>query len=577
MYYLALATDYDGTLATDGRVDDETIAALERLRGSGRRLIMVTGRELDDLERVFPRLDLFDQVVVENGALLYRPEDRQEVPLGPPPPARFVERLRERGVDPLSVGRVIVATWEPNDKAVFETIHELGLEHQIIFNKGAVMVLPPGVNKASGLVAALRDLELSPHNVVGVGDAENDHAFLQLCGCGVAVANALPMLKEEAEIVTRGARSAGVVELIEQMLASDLRELDPHARRHEILLGAADDGREVKLRPRSAGVLIAGTSGSGKSTLTTGLVERLAEHGYQFCIVDPEGDYDWFEGAVAVGDGRTPPSPDQALRLLERPDENVAVNLLAVPLADRPAFFADLMPRLQRLRARTGRPHWIVVDEAHHMLPTTPHPTLSAPPRDTEGIVLVTVHPESVAPEALALVDTVIALGQRPDRTIGAFCRRIGREGPASAAVPGELEPGEAVMWDLRGSSDAAAAPPVRFRVAGPRSERLRHVRKYADGELGVDTSFYFRGPDDRLNLRAQNLHLFVQIAAGVDDATWLHHLRSGDYSRWFRDCIKDRELAEEAAEVERAADLDPAESRARIREAVERRYTAPA
>ena len=182
MYYIALATDYDGTLAADGRVDEASVAALERLRGSGRKLILATGRELDDLERVFPRIDLFDRVVAENGALLYRPEDREEAPLAPPPPDRFVARLRERGVDPLSVGRVIVATWEPNEGVVFELLHELGLEHQVIFNKGAVMVLPPGVNKASGVAAALRDLGLSPHNVVGVGDAENDHAFLRSVG-----------------------------------------------------------------------------------------------------------------------------------------------------------------------------------------------------------------------------------------------------------------------------------------------------------------------------------------------------------------------------------------------------------
>jgi len=50
------------------------------------------------------------------------------------------------------------------------------------------MVLPAGINKASGLPAALARLRLSPLNVVGIGDAENDTAFLQACGCAVAVA-----------------------------------------------------------------------------------------------------------------------------------------------------------------------------------------------------------------------------------------------------------------------------------------------------------------------------------------------------------------------------------------------------
>ena len=216
MYFLALATDYDGTLAHDGVVDPDTVAAIRRLKNSGRRLILVTGRELPDLQRAFPELAGCDLIVAENGALLYEPGTGRETVLAPAPPEAFVARLRERGVHPLSVGRSIVATWEPMQDVVLETIRELGLELQIVFNKGAVMVLPSGVNKASGLAAALVESGLSPHNVVGIGDAENDHAFLAMCGCSVAVANALDSVKAEADMVTRGARGDGVRELIER-------------------------------------------------------------------------------------------------------------------------------------------------------------------------------------------------------------------------------------------------------------------------------------------------------------------------------------------------------------------------
>lgn len=222
MRYLALACDYDGTLATNGQVDAATLAVLERLLASGRRLILVTGRELDDLQKVFPRLDLFEWVVAENGALLYRPMTREEKPLAEPPGAKFVEELKRRGVGPISVGRVIVATWEPHETTVLKTIHDLGLELQVIFNKGAVMVLPAGVNKATGLAAALRVMSLLPEQVVGVGDAENDHAFLQLCGYSAAVANALPAVKQTAIVVTAKDHGAGVAELIEHILADDL-------------------------------------------------------------------------------------------------------------------------------------------------------------------------------------------------------------------------------------------------------------------------------------------------------------------------------------------------------------------
>lgn len=230
MKYVALASDYDGTLATDGRVDESIMEALRRFRASGRRLLMVTGRELPDLQSVFAHLDEFDLVVAENGALLYDPKTGARTPLAPPPPPSFVEALRARGVGPVSVGDVIVATWEPHESAVLAVIKEMGLELEVIFNKGAVMVLPSGVNKGTGLRAALGTLGLSEHAVVGVGDAENDHSLLKVAGLGVAVANAIPALKDRADLVVQKDHGAGVVEVIERMLANDLSDVTLKAR-----------------------------------------------------------------------------------------------------------------------------------------------------------------------------------------------------------------------------------------------------------------------------------------------------------------------------------------------------------
>lgn len=222
MRFLALATDYDGTLAHDGSVSPKTIEALERLRASGRKVILVTGRHLRDLGAVFSRSDLLDLVVAENGALVYSPGDHKEQLLAEPPRESFIEALNELGVAPLAVGRVVVATWENQASKVLEAIHSLGLELQVIFNKGSLMVLPSGVNKATGLAFALSRLKLSSQNVVGVGDAENDHALLSFCGFGVAVANALPALKERADMVTTGDHGHGVVELINHLICDDL-------------------------------------------------------------------------------------------------------------------------------------------------------------------------------------------------------------------------------------------------------------------------------------------------------------------------------------------------------------------
>lgn len=221
-----LACDYDDTLAAEGVMSNATRDALERVRASGRRLVMVTGRELPDLNHVCPHLDLFDWIVAENGALLYDPGRDQEVLLAPPHSQALVRALAARDVRPLSVGRVIVATREPHEPEVRDAVRALGLELEIIRNKGAVMVLPVGVDKASGLAAALERLGILPRNAVAVGDGENDHALLTLAGCAVAVANAVPTLRQAADLVTDQPAGDGVIELIERLLQNDLADIE---------------------------------------------------------------------------------------------------------------------------------------------------------------------------------------------------------------------------------------------------------------------------------------------------------------------------------------------------------------
>ena len=572
MRYLVLATDYDETLATDGRVPDTTIAALEKLRGSGRKLVLVTGRELEDLLTVLHVPQLFDRIVAENGAMVYHPVTREVKTLAEKPPAAFVAALKKRKVHPLAVGHVIVATWKPQETAVLSAIRDLGLDLQVIFNKDAVMVLPAGVNKASGLAAALKELELSFHEVVGIGDAENDHVFLSMCECAVAVRNALPMVKERADLVTVADHGRGVEKLIERLLENDLEDVHIASKRHHLPLGHRDTGEEIRIAPYGSNVLIAGPSSSGKSTIAKSLLERLEERHYQFCVVDPEGDYASLEGAVTIGSSKRGPTIEEILQLLQKPDSDVVVNLVGLPIADRPQFFLALLPRLQEMRSRVGRPHWIVVDETHHLLPATWTPALSALPQQLERMVFITVHPEQIAAPALAAVNIVLAVGADPDKTIAHFCQAAQLTPPPRSAIGSPREGTSVFLW-ARGKDTA----PYRVTVVPTRAEHQRHLRKYAEGELPPERSFYFRGPEGKLNLRAQNLMLFNQMAAGVDDATWLHHLKQGDYSKWFRAGLHDEALAAEAEKIEKSPHAPAMQTRDLIKQLIERHYTLPA
>jgi hypothetical protein len=385
----------------------------------------------------------------------------------------------------------------------------MGLELQVIFNKGAVMILPASVNKATGLKAALKEMGLSPHNAVGVGDAENDHAFLRYCEFSAAVANALPSVKDTADLVTTGDHGAGVTELIHAMVDSDLVHLEHRLTRHHLPLGS-HNGDEVKLPPFGPTVLVAGPSASGKSTITTALLESLTKQKYQFCVIDPEGDYETYPSAVVLGGPDNPPVLEEIHKILAGGLENVVVSLTGMPIPDRPPLFLNLLPRVLQLRAKMGRPHWLVLDEAHHLMPAEWKPPGGVLPEQLHSTVMVTVHPEMLAVEILKRVSILIAVGQDARATLAEFAHAAGRELPQME--DGHLDSGEAIVWSVRSERG-----PLKIKAHSAKTERRRHRRKYAEGELPPERSFFFRGPAGKLTAGPLPCQLAEAISRSCD------------------------------------------------------------
>lgn len=220
MHYRALACDSDGTLLRRGKLAQRTRRALERLRTCGRKVILVTGETDKDFAEL-AQSDLFDCIIGENGAVLCQAGPGGERTLAAGLPAHFIRALRRR-VSPLTVGKVMVATERPALVALCAALDEFALDWQIVFNRKNVMALPPGISKATGLAAALAALGLQPKQTVGIGDGENDADLIGACGYGVAVADAVPVLKEQADWITTQNGPAGLVELITRLLAGDL-------------------------------------------------------------------------------------------------------------------------------------------------------------------------------------------------------------------------------------------------------------------------------------------------------------------------------------------------------------------
>lgn len=563
------ACDYDGTIAGHGHVEERTAQALARVRESGRKLLLVTGRMLPDLRSVCPDVDgMFDAVVAENGAVLYFPGSRETKVLGDPPEESLLEALRQRRVR-IDVGASIIATDEPFAEAALAAIRQTGVERTLVFNKGALMLLPGGVTKGTGLEAALAAMELSLHNTVCIGDAENDHVFLAMGECGVAVDNAIPALKERADYVTRAANGEGVVEFIDEHLVNDCAQLIPRLPRHRLRIGETLDGEPVALPAHGTRLLIIGPSGTGKTTLTGALVERIVEVGRSALLIDPEGDYqtlaDLERVVVLGGTGeRALPTPDELHQLLRRPGSSLVLNLSAMTRAEKVAYATKVLGVVAAVRSTSGVPHWLILDEAHHVVPADGSPGAELLRAGPEALCMITLVVEDLAPEARTLPTAVAST------ELAAFAAALNasRNEEAPTAIPGgPLERGEAALAWL---DDRPRA--VRFRVAQRRVQHRRHVRKYTEGELPPDRSFFFRGPAGALNLRAANLTRFVELADGVDEATWAHHLAHGEYSKWVREMIKDPELATQLAALETAGD-SPAESRRRVLAAIRARY----
>ncbi len=567
MRFACLAFDYDGTLAIEGKISDELLASLARVKKTGRNLILITGRILKDLQLIFPQCELFDLVVAENGAILYSPSTRITRRLCEPVPCAFVEHLKAKGVNPLEIGSVIVSSWHPNENLIIEAIHEFGLDLHISFNKGAVMVLPAGMNKRTGLLAALSELGHSVHNTIGVGDGENDFVFMDKCEYAVAVGNALPVLKELADLTLSKDNGQGVREFLDDILLNDQFE-NTHARRHEILLGYDCSGNEINFPSFNFKMLIAGPSHSGKSTACMSVLQQINNLDYQFCLIDPEGEYENAPHSVIVGNEHYAPEMADILRLLADPENNVVINLLGVPLSERPQFFLQIFQAIQNLRVKNGRPHWLVIDEAHHMLHPYWNSILEPVWQDCGAFVAVTVNPKEISNVVLQDIDLVLAVGANSAQTMSEFAQSVGISSITND--PDGLRYGQAEAW-FRRQSDVS----LKLNLIETPLRHKRHLRKYAEGNLGKQRSFYFTGKKNNLNIRCQNLFLFMQVGEGLDDETWLFHLKRGDYSAWVKDAIHDPELAIEIQSIEK--DMDECDqSREAIRRLIEKRYSLP-
>lgn len=545
-FFQVAAVDLDGTLTSRGRVSAEALRAIARARQNGLVVVLVTGRIGVELTAEFPDIDdHFDALVLENGAVALT--DGRSHELAAPVDRVLDDALAERGVL-FRRGEVLLAVDGEHAATVVEAIGVLGLDCQIVRNRAAVMVLPAGVTKGTGFGAVLTELNLSLHNAVAVGDAENDLSLFGVAEMGAAVANAVPSVREHADLVLDKEDGAGVAELLTGPYLSGARRWCPP--RWWVEIGTFDDGSPVKVPGSQARMLVTGSAGSGKSYLVGLMAEQWIQAGYCVLLLDPEGDHVELQefNQVQVVDARHHlPEPTELVDTL-RPHTSVVVDLSGLTSPHKTDYLHRLWSAAGVHREAHGFPHWVIYDEAHLL---GSHEEAHWTRRG--GYVLSSFARAALPASEIDDTDVVLEV-DNPDTAGDVASRTIRRARVRFGAVP-----------------------PRPFTVAGRRTMHVRHRHKYADVSLPRERRFYFRPIDGQVVGAAGSMGDFCTAVGHLDPRSLQYHLERGDFSRWLDDTIADKELAAQVAVWEdelpahRAADLE--RIRRELVHAVEQRY----
>jgi hydroxymethylpyrimidine pyrophosphatase-like HAD family hydrolase len=544
-YFRAVAVDFDGTLAEDGRVAADTLAALRHVRARRVTVILVTGRILDELYGVFPDVDNHvDAVVAENGAVVSTPRGQRR--LAAPVDPAVGEALTAKRVA-WRAGQVLVGCSGADEAAVLKVVRGLGLDCQLVRNRGELMVLPAGITKGSGLFEALGDLGLSHHNTLGVGDAENDHSLLETCELGVAVANAVDAVRAHADVVLAEPNGGGVTQLLRSGLLTG--EEHVHPRRWQLVLGIDGNGQPVQLPASQINVVVAGGTGEGKSYLAGLIAEQLVGLGYSLFVFDPEGDHvglGQLRGVLVV-DAHRETIAGEVVQLLRHRYATVVLDLSGLDPGAQARYVERLPVEIEAQRRVTGLPQWVVLDEAHGPLGRN---GIGADVFDpaAKGYLLVTWRPEELSTDVVAGLDAVIALGSpHPAASLIDLTAAVA-DLPRGEVARLLCGPSRRAVLAWRGHPRRAA----RFTLGQRATSHFRHNHKYGTTGVDVTRRFYFRTvPDTPTGAVAANLAELEAELARCDRGVLRHHCPKHDFSRWIGGVFHDHTLAQQVAAAE--------------------------
>ena len=529
MYRRVLAFDFDGTLALNGDVPPEVETALEQCHASGHVLFLVTGRRYETVN-LGHLGDLFAGIVWENGAVLtHTASGETYLPFGQLD-TRLLKAIEEAGI-PFERGLAIAATWAPHDQALWHILSSHGGSTSIEYNKSAVMVLPPGATKGTGLERLLTLCGLSPRNLAAFGDAENDLSMLRLAEVSVAVADAVPAVIETADVLATAPGPQGVLEILNEYPLSG-KFLDiPLKRERPILLGQTESGAAIHIpAARLAGLNLGvfGNSATGKSWMVGLIAEGLHHEDYQVLLIDPEGD---FRGLRVLprfmsvtGDRATLPPPSAVVSLIDEGGVSLVLDLSQYPISLRSHYLVKLLRALRPVRERKFRPHWIVLDEAQEFMFEGSEVTMMLSPLlEAGGWAVVSYRPDRLSESVLTALHHLL-LTRLTERQIEDYLRTHCAVSSMKDANLDQIPIGSALL---------CGGELVHLRPSIRRVLQVRHLYKYLDVPLPQWKRFSFRTEKGHLGIEAASLHELSCLNTRLPLESLEYHDQREDFVKW--------------------------------------------
>ncbi|MER2063051.1 MAG: Cof-type HAD-IIB family hydrolase [Alkalibacterium sp.] len=261
-----VAIDLDGTLLNSNHeVSEENKAAIRKAKKQGVKVVLVTGRPLKAMLHILEDCGLTDEgdiALTYNGGLvqwtksgetvrkivfpkedaldIYKLSQEIEMPCNfidletvhepsypKGRPSQYQTVMNALPFEPVDMDNLpedfpinkIVYCWhqEELDEAI-KAIPEIYRERYTLIKSRPQLLefMPKSVDKGKGLELLSEILDISIEEMMAIGDQENDLAMVQRAGTGVAMENAIPLVKDAAQIITKTNDEHGVGYAIEK-------------------------------------------------------------------------------------------------------------------------------------------------------------------------------------------------------------------------------------------------------------------------------------------------------------------------------------------------------------------------